>query len=144
VRFTDAATGCFCHRARKAGEPIEETLIAFGTIDWLFREYKQTKVYLEKVSKRSRRDYERTMQLIADLVTKKGDRVGDRKVKSITPLSADRIYELVVVGPRGHRPRQGEKVVGLCARAWSVVHRLYPDLFDRDVPNPWRGVTAFL
>ena len=35
-------------RARKAGEPIEETLIAFGTIDWLFREYKQTKAYLEK------------------------------------------------------------------------------------------------
>ena len=128
-------------RARKAGEPIEETLIAFGTIDWLFREYKQTKAYLEKVSKRSRRDYERTMQLITNLVTKKGDRVGDRKIKSITPLSADRIYELIVVGPRGHRPRQGEKVVGLCARAWSVVHRLYPDLFDRDIPNPWRGVT---
>jgi hypothetical protein len=34
-----------------------------------------------------------------------------------------------------------EKVVGLCARAWSVIHRLHPDLFNRDIPNPWRGVT---
>ena len=103
----------------------------YGTVDWLFREYKQTKAYLEKVSQRSRRDYERTMLLITDLVTKKGDRVGDRKVKAITPVSADKIYERIIAGPRGPRPRQGEKVVGLCARAWSVVHRLYPDVFNR-------------
>jgi hypothetical protein len=79
--------------------------------------------------------------LVADLITKKGDRVGDRQVKAVTPVSADKIYELVVAGPRGLRPRQGEKVVGLCARAWSVVHRLYPNVFNKDVPNPWRGVT---
>jgi hypothetical protein len=126
-------------RAR-SGEPMEG-LVRFGTVDWLFREYKQTKAYLEKVSPRSRRDYERTMLLVVDLVTKKGDRVGDRKIKAISPVSADKIYELVVSGPRGQRPRQGEKVVGLCARAWSVVHRLYPDVFNQDVPNPWRGVT---
>jgi hypothetical protein len=24
---------------------------------------------------------------------------------------------------------------------WRVVHRLYPQLFDRAVPNPWDGVT---
>jgi hypothetical protein len=127
-------------RAIRAGEPIEG-LVKFGTIDWLFHEYKQTKAYLEKVSKRSRRDYERTMLLVADMVTKKGDRIGDRSVKSITPVSADKIYDRIVAGPRGLRPRQGEKVVGLCARAWSVVRRLYPEVFDRDVPNPWRGVT---
>lgn len=112
-----------CRRTR-SGEPLEG-LVRFGTVDWLFREYKQTKAYLEKVSQRSRRDYERTMLLVTDLLTKKGDRVGDRKVKAITPVSADKIYE-IIAGPRGQRPRQGEKVVGLCARAWSVVHRLYP------------------
>jgi hypothetical protein len=127
-------------RRARSGEPIQG-LVKFGTVDWLFREYKQTKAYLEKVSQRSRRDYERTMLLVADLVTKKGDRVGDRKIKAITPVSADKIYELVIAGPRGQRPRQGEKVVGLCARAWSVVHRLYPDVFNQDIPNPWRGVT---
>lgn len=127
-------------RSSKAGELIEG-LVRFGTVDWLFREYKQTKAYLEKVSQRSRRDYERTMLLVTDLVTKKGDRVGDRKMKAITPVSADKIYERIIAGPRGLRPRQGEKVVGLCARAWSVVHRLYPDVFNSDIPNPWRGVT---
>lgn len=39
------------------------------------------------------------------------------------------------------RPRQGEKAIALCRRAWRVVHRLYPSQFDRDVPNPWEGVT---
>lgn len=127
-------------RRARSGEAIAG-LVRFGTVDWLFREYKQTKAYLEKVSNRSRLDYERTMLLVTDLITKKGDRVGDRKVKAITPVSADKIYELVIAGPRGKRPRQGEKVVGLCARAWSVVHRLYPDVFNHDIPNPWRGVT---
>jgi hypothetical protein len=127
-------------RAIRRGEPIVG-LVKFGTVDWLFREYKQTKAYLEKVSKRSRHDYERTMLIVTDMLTKKGDRVGDRSVKAITPASADKIYERVLAGPRGLRPRQGEKVVGVCARAWSVVHRLYPDVFHQDLPNPWRGVT---
>ncbi len=29
----------------------------------------------------------------------------------------------------------------LCRRAWRVVHRLHPEHFDRDTPNPWDGVT---
>jgi hypothetical protein len=127
--------------ARRTGVATSSGITRFGTVDWLFREYKRSNAYLEKVSLRSRPDYERTMQLVSDLVTKKGDKVGDRKIKAITPVSADKIYNLIVDGPNGPRPRQGEKVVGICARAWKVVHRLYPDLFDRDVPNPWRGVT---
>ena len=79
-------------RRGRSGEPVEG-LVRYGTVDWLFREYKQTKAYLEKVSQRSRRDYERTMLLVTDLITKKGDRVGDRKVKAVTPVSADKIYE---------------------------------------------------
>jgi hypothetical protein len=96
---------------------------------------------VEKVSARSRPDYERTMQTIEAIVTKKGDRLGDRKIKSVTPISADRIYEIVLAGFGAERPRQAEKAVALCRRAWRVVHRLYPGEFDRDVPNPWDGVT---
>jgi hypothetical protein len=127
-------------RAQRAGEPVEQRL-KIGTVDWLFKTYVSTKAFSERVSVRSRSDYERTIHLVIDIVTKKGDRIGDRMVKAITPLSADRIYEIVFAGPNGPRPRQAEKVVALCARAWSVVHRLHPDIFDRDVPNPWRGVT---
>jgi hypothetical protein len=37
--------------------------------------------------------------------------------------------------------RQGEKAIALCRRAWRVVYRLHPGEFNRDVPNPWDGVT---
>ena len=113
----------------------------YGSIRWLFEEYRRSKAYTEKVSLRSRPDYERTMQLVEDMVTKRGDRLGDRRIKSVTPISADKIYGLILCGPGGERPRQAEKAVALCRRAWRVVHRLHPAEFDRDVPNPWDGVT---
>jgi hypothetical protein len=126
---------------RKGGEIAPGRAATYGTVDWLFREYKQSKAYLEKVAPRSRPDYERTMLLVADIVTKKGDRIGNRRITAITPRSADKIYDIICKGPRGLRPRQGEKAVALCRRAWRVVHRLHPRLFDRNVPNPWEGVT---
>jgi hypothetical protein len=125
----------------KNGEPVE-SIARYGTVDWLFREYKASTGYLERVSERSRPDYERTMLLLADIVTKSGDRVGARSIKSITPLSADKLYNLVIDGPNGLRLRQGEKMVILCRRAWTVVRRLHPDAFNKDVPNPWTGVTT--
>lgn len=36
----------------------------------------------------------------------------------------------------------GRKAIAICERAWAVVHRLHPDLFDRATPNPWVGVTV--
>jgi hypothetical protein len=81
------------------------------------------------------------MQLICEMQTNKGDVVGDRMITGITPRAADKIYERAIDGPKGLRLRQGEKLVGLCRKAWRVVHRLYPREFPRDVPNPWPGVT---
>ena len=122
------------------GEPVG-SIIRYGTVDWLFREYKNSKRYRERVSQRTRQDYELLMQMVLDLPTKRGDRIGQRPVKSVTPLAADKIYEQICMGPQGSRPRQGEKVVALCRAAWRVVYRLHPDCFDGNVPNPWEGVT---
>jgi hypothetical protein len=124
----------------KHGEPVK-SIARYGTVDWLFREYKKSIRYQKRVSQRTRPDYERLMQLIINLTTKRGDRIGDRPVRSITPKAADKIYDKICTGPNGPRPRQGEKVVALCRAAWRVVHRLHPECFDRDVPNPWDGVT---
>ena len=55
-----------------------------GTIDWLFREYRQSRAYLEKVKPRSRRNYEWAMREVCDTLTKRGDRVGGRPIKSVT------------------------------------------------------------
>jgi hypothetical protein len=76
----------------KKGEPIPGA-IRYGSVDWLFREFKASIRYREKVSERSRPDYERCMLAVAHMVTKQGDRVGDRLVKSLTPAAVDKIYE---------------------------------------------------
>jgi hypothetical protein len=112
-----------------------------GTVDWLFREYKQSKAYLEKVAVRSRKNYEWAMREIGNTLTKRGDRVGGRPVKSISPLGADKLYDLFVAGEKGERLRTAEKMVLLCRKAWRVVQRLHPAEFPKDVPNPWVGVT---
>ena len=129
------------HAARRGLPVTGERAPIYGTIRWVFEEYRRSKAYTEKVSTRSRPDYERTMQLIENIVTKKGDKLGDRKIRSVTPISADKIYGIVLAGPARDRPRQAEKAVALCRRVWRVVHRLHPGEFDRDVPNPWDGVT---
>ena len=72
---------------RKSGQVTAGCIVAYGTVDWLFREYKQSKAYLEKVAPRSRPDYERTMLLVSDIIIKKGDRIGDRKIRAITPVA---------------------------------------------------------
>ena len=126
----------------RRGLPITgERAPIYGTIRWLFQEYRRSEAYQQKVSKRSRADYERTMLLVENLSTKKGDKLGDCKIKSVTPLSADKIYKIILAGPDGERPRQAEKAVTLCRQAWKVVRRLHPREFDPAVPNPWEGVT---
>jgi len=126
---------------RKGGTVESGRLVRYGTVDWLFREYLKSEACRERVSERTRPDYERIMQLVCEVVTKKGDKIGDRSIRSITPRAADKIYAIVINGPRGQRLRQGEKVISVCRHAWRVVHRLYPELFDKAVPNPWQGVT---
>jgi hypothetical protein len=125
----------------RRGLPVSgECVPIYGSIRWLFQEYRRSKAYTEKVSPRSRPDYERTMLLIENIVTKKGDKLGDRKIRAVTPVSADKIYATILAGPNGERPRQAEKAVALCRHAWRVVRRLYSSEFDRDFPNPWDGV----
>lgn len=134
--------------ARK-GLPVSPGAIApkYGTVDWLFREYKRSDAYLNKVALRSRGDYEWAMDQICDILTKSGERTGSQQVKRISPRVADKLYAKFLEGTgkkdlKGkQRLRTGEKLVGLCRKAWRVVHRLFPDEFDKDVPNPWTGVT---
>jgi hypothetical protein len=127
--------------ARK-GLPIpSEEAPRIGTIDWLFREYRGSRAYLEKVKPRSRRNYEWNMREICNTLTLRGDRVGGQPIKSVTPLGADKLYDRFVKGPKGACLRTAEKLIVLCRKAWRVVHRLHPAEFPKDVPNPWMGVT---
>ncbi len=92
----------------------------------------------EKVSERSRPDYQRAFDLICDVPRKSGTLVGAAAVSAIDALSVDLIYKRLRVGPRGERTRQANLCILRVARAWDVVRRLCP----KDVPalNPFRGV----
>jgi hypothetical protein len=43
----------------------------YGTVVWLFREYKISRAYLDKVGVRSRDDYEWAMDQVCNTLTKK-------------------------------------------------------------------------
>lgn len=129
------------HDARKGLPIVGVEAPRIGTVDWLFREYRLSKAYLEKVAVRSRKNYEWAMRELCDTLTKTGDRVGSRPIKSISPRGADKIYDKNITGSKGERLRTAEKMVLICRKAWRVVHRLYPEEFPKDVPNPWIGVT---
>jgi hypothetical protein len=126
----------------RRGLPIpSDAAPAIGSVDWLFREFKQAKAYTEKVGKRSRKSYEWSMRAVCNTLNKKGIRIGSLPAKSITPRAADKLYDTFIATKTGERLRRGEKLVTLCRKAWRVVHRLYPKEFDKEIPNPWPGVT---
>jgi hypothetical protein len=128
--------------AARSGLPLTgASTPIIGTVDWLFREYKQSKAYSEKVGKRSHKSYEWSMRAVGNTLSKKGVRIGSLPIKSITPRAADKLYDHFIATPKGERLRRGEKLVILCRKAWRVVHRLYPNEFAKDIPNPWPGVT---
>lgn len=101
----------------------------YGTVDWLFREYKVSKAYLEKVAERSRSDYEWAMDQICDIKTKTGDCVGDRLVKTISPRAADKLYDKFLdwqeeagrQGATAHRRETGRPVPQGVARCASLI-----------------------
>jgi hypothetical protein len=136
--------------AKRLGMPPEPaTKDKPGTVDWLFRTYRSSNDWRERVSARTAPDHERTIRLLCDLKGKSGTRVGDRLISTVKPDLADRLYEMVRdtptrKGPKSKgkktRPRTAEKVVAIARHAWKVVRRLHPLLFDKDVPNPWEGV----
>ncbi|MFK4725384.1 hypothetical protein ABIE89_006484 [Bradyrhizobium niftali] len=128
-------------KARK-GLPVTDAPIMpkYGTVDWLFREYKISLAYLEKVAERSHSDYEWAMDEICNVITKKGDRVGDRLVKNISPRAADKLYaKFIAMKPKKAtgadndnapadgseksplRLRTGEKMVGLPRRRREIL-----------------------
>ncbi len=139
-------------RARLGEPPKPKVEVKAGTVDWLFKAYKASNDWKERVSVRTAGDYENTMDIVANVTRKSGVRIGDTMVANLTPVVVDWLYEKIRDNPvrkdKAARPRTAEKAVVLCRRAWRVVHRLHPALFIRgeqkadEVPiwNPWEGV----
>ena len=112
----------------------------FGTVGWLFDQFRRSQSYRQKVGDRARPGYERAMRSIEDTATKDGRTVAALPLSSISTRAVDRIYERLQEGPRKKTARytQANYAIDIARRAWKVVHRLHPNV----VPsfNPWIGV----
>ncbi|MHC2241053.1 hypothetical protein [Bradyrhizobium elkanii] len=130
----------------RLGEPPKPKIeVKVGTVDWLFRTYKTSNDWKERVSARTAPDYEVTMGLVGNVLRKSGARIGDTMVVNITPVVADWVYAKIRDTPvrkgKTERPRSAEKAVVLCRHAWRAVQRLHPAMFIQSPEwNPWDGV----
>ena len=106
-------------RARLGEPPQPKTEGRIGTVDWLFKTYKASNDWKERVSARTAPDHENTMNLIRDHKRKSGIRIGDTMVNAITPEVADKLYARIRDTPKRkgktQRPRTAEKVVAVAA-----------------------------
>lgn len=123
---------------RAAAKPDLDLQPAFGTLDWLVARYMLSPAW-DRVSARCRPDYRYALDLILDMETRGGGRIGTAPLASISARAVDKIYGRLRIGPRGPRTRIATVAIQRLTRAWDVVRRLYPRAVPAD--NPWRGVT---
>ena len=110
----------------------------FGSLKWLVERYKRSRAW-EKVSPRSRGEYQKVFRLVLEHPTKTGGEVGHLPVTSMTARAVDKLYLSLQKGKRVERRlRTANLSIACMARAWDVVQRLYPQAVP--VQNPFRGV----
>jgi hypothetical protein len=84
--------------------------------------------------------HEWAMRELCEMTTKKGDRIGSRAIKSITPRGADKIYDCLTLGAEGSKiANRGEDCASLSQSLAGRASTLSEE-FNKDVPNPWSGV----
>lgn len=110
----------------------------FGSLRWLVERYKRSRAW-EKVSARSRSEYERAFKLVLDYPTKTGGVLGRLPASSMSARAADKLYIGLQKSKRVERRlRQANVCMIRMARAWDTVQRLYPKVVPAQ--NPFRGV----
>ena len=116
--------------------------VRVGTVDWLIKEYRASDEFKDRVSGRSKPDYERALNHIADLMTLENPprRTGTLTIKSISARAAKKIHKRIKDGGRGNRKRTANLSRDIARRAWKVVAGDYPEFFRTDHMNPWTEV----
>jgi hypothetical protein len=111
----------------------------FGTLEWLVERYKGSNAWKDKVSDRSRYEYDRAFKLVLRHPLTSGADLGSAALGAITARGVDKLYGKLKVGTRvAMRLRQANLCMIRMARAWDAVRRLYPTVVPAD--NPFRGV----
>lgn len=125
-------------RLRPESPPDLDSRGDMGSLDWLVERYKRSRAW-EKVSARSRVEYQKVFDLILLYQTKTGGRLGQVAAASMSARAVDKLYTKLQKGKRvDRRLRTANLAITIMARAWDAVHRLYPKTIP--VENPFRGV----
>jgi hypothetical protein len=96
---------------------------------------------MQKVSARSRPEYERAFNLMLRHKTKIGTEVSAAPIRAMTTLGVEKIYEALQKGTRvKKRLRQANVCMIRMARAWDWVFKRYPNMFPVPAVNPFRSV----
>jgi hypothetical protein len=106
----------------------------FGTLDWIFAEYRADRRY-SKLDTRTKRNHEVGFRLVGGYILKDGRRLGAARLTSIDTAVIDMLYEKLLVvqdkdadGNVIERERRTtvNHAMKTCRRAWNVAARRNP------------------
>jgi hypothetical protein len=107
---------------------------AFGTLDWLFAEFRADRRFT-KLDKRTKRNHEVGFRLIGGYDLKDGRWLGQARLAAITTAVTDLIYEklllVIQTDPDGNMVERERRTtvnhaMKTCRRAWNVAARRNP------------------
>jgi hypothetical protein len=119
------------HKGDVSADSKTLTVAAFGTLDWLFGEYRSDRRFT-KLDAGSRRNHENGFKLVGGYKLKDGRLLGSVRVSAITTAETDAIYEKLLVVTDAEGAVIGERrttvnhAMKSCRRAWNVVARKHP------------------
>ncbi|WP_461353783.1 hypothetical protein [Bradyrhizobium sp. USDA 4454] len=112
-----------------------------GTWDWMVGIYKQSPKYKSKGAE-TRSSYDRMLALVSKYVLKDGRLFGTLALASITPGTADKLFEKLQANPKGGtRTRTAVLAMRVCQRAWGVSRRSEPRLVPSENPFQKMGLS---
>lgn len=120
---------------RTAGvAPASSSASTFGTLDWMFAEYRTDRRYT-KLDPKSKRNHEVGFRLVGGYILKDGTRLGEKRLSAIDTALTDDLYEklliLKITDAKGNviereRRTTVNHAMKSCRRAWNVVARRHP------------------
>ena len=121
-------------RSGGASDASVSSVVAPGTLDWVFAEYRGDRRFT-KLDRMTRRNHEVGFSLVGGYVLKDGRRLGQAKLAQITTVISDMVYEkLLVVTERDadgnvitrERRTTVNHAMKTCRRAWNIAARRNP------------------
>jgi hypothetical protein len=137
-------------RTGGAASSSSPAIAAFGTLDWMFAEYRADRRYT-KLDPKSKRNHEVGFKLVGGYVLKDGKRLGEKRLVVINTALIDELYEKLLVlevkdsqGNVVERERRTtvNHAMKSCRRAWNVAGRRNPGKLPQVNPFAKMGLRS--